>query len=65
MLRLDYAIGNYVQKIDQEQFTSENREFLMNIIQDLNRKKEYKQETLHLAGSIADRYLRIILATKD
>lgn len=65
MLRLDYAIGNYVQKLDQERFTSENRESLMNIIQDLNRKKEYKQETLHLAGSIADRYLRIILATKD
>ena len=37
----------------------------MCIIQDLNKKKEYKQETLHMAGSIADRYLRIILATTD
>lgn len=30
-------------------------------MQDLHKKKEYKQETLHLACSIADRYLSIIL----
>lgn len=30
-------------------------------MQDLSKKKEYKQETTHLAGSLADRYLSIIL----
>ena len=30
-------------------------------MQDLHKKKEYKVETLHLASSIADRYLAIIL----
>jgi len=35
---------------------------LISVIQDLHKKKEYKQETLHLAGNIADRYLRLILA---
>ena len=65
MLKQDYAIGNYVQELGKDRFTSEDRERLMCIIQDLNKKKEYKQETLHMAGSIADRYLKIILATND
>ena len=65
MLKQDYAIGNYVHELGKERFTSEDRERLMCIIQDLNKKKEYKQETLHMAGSIADRYLKIILATND
>ena len=65
MLSQDYAIGNYVQKFGKDRFTNEDRELLMNILQDLNKKKEYKQETLHMAGSIADRYLKIILATED
>ena len=65
MLSQDYAIGNYVQKFGKDRFTSEDRELLMSILQDLNKKKEYKQETLHMAGSIADRYLKIILAAED
>ena len=65
MLSQDYAIGNYVQKLGKDRFTSEDRELLMSILQDLNKKKEYKQETLHMAGSIADRYLKIILATEE
>lgn len=65
MLSQDYAIGNYVQKFGKDRFTSEDRELLMSILQDLNKKKEYKQETLHMAGSIADRYLKIILATEE
>ena len=64
-MRKDYAMGNYLQKLGQARFTSEDRERLINILQDLNRKKEYKQETLHMAGSIADRYLRIILAKNN
>lgn len=27
----------------------------------MHKKKEYKQETLHLAGSLADRYLSLLL----
>ena len=65
MLSQDYAIGNYVQKFGKDRFTSEDRELLMSILQDLNKKKEYKLETLHMAGSIADRYLKIILAAED
>ena len=65
MLSQDYAIGNYVEKFGKDRFTSEDRELLMNILQDLNKKKEYKQETLHMAGSIADRYLKIFLATEE
>ena len=30
-------------------------------MQDLHKKKEYKQETLHLAGSLADRYISLLL----
>ena len=42
MLRQEYAIGNYVQKLGKERFTSEDRKLLINILQDLNKKKEYK-----------------------
>jgi hypothetical protein len=34
------------------------------LIQNLHKAKEYKEETLHLAGSIADRYIASI-ATKN
>jgi len=62
MLNKDYAIGDYLRNLDSHQrFNYSERERLISIIQDLNKKKEYKQETLHLAGSIADRYLSIIL----
>ena len=33
----------------------------MSIVQDLHKKKDYKPETLHLAGSIADRFLKKLL----
>lgn len=44
-----------------EKFSYSQRERLMSIIQDLHKKKDYKPETLHLAGSIADRYLEKLL----
>ena len=40
------------------------RERLISIVQELHKKKEYKQETLHLAGNLADRFLKITLAQK-
>lgn len=65
MLNQDYAIGDYLRNLGQNednQFTYSKRERLISIIQDLNKKKDYKAETMHLAGSIADRYLKKILA---
>ena len=61
MLSHDEAIGDYVRSNKTVQFSYGDRERLISIIQDLHKKKEYKQETLHLAGSIADRYLKIII----
>ena len=43
-------------------FDYSDRERLVSIIQDLHKKKEYKVETMHLAGAVADRYLSIIIA---
>ena len=58
----DKAIGDYVAKY-ADRFSYQERERLMSIIQDLHKKKEYKQETLHLAGNVADRYLSHLLAS--
>jgi len=57
MLNHDYAIGDYLRNFSNQQFSYSDRERLISIIQDLHKKKEYKQETLHLAGNLADRYL--------
>lgn len=39
--------------------TSDNRALLVKLITDLHKEKKYKDETLHLAVSIADRYLAL------
>jgi len=62
MLAEDEAIGDYIKTNKGTAFSYTDRERLVSIIQDLHKKKEYKQETLHLASSIADRYLKIVLA---
>jgi len=66
MLSDDFAIGDYVRTLNGmpnvAPFSYLDRERLISIIQELNKKKEYKQETLHLACSIVDRYLSSILA---
>ena len=43
-------------------FSYGDRERLVSVLQDLHKKKDYKIETLHLAGSIADRYLKLVLS---
>ena len=62
----DYAIGDYIAKFSKistvVSFSYQDRERLISIIQDLTKKKEYKQETMHLAGNLADRYLSIALS---
>ena len=45
MLNKDYAIGDYLRNLDSHQrFNYSERERLISIIQDLNKKKEYKHE---------------------
>ena len=65
MLDQDVAIGDYVAKIAGKEgvakFSYLDRERLISIIQDLSKKKDYKVETMHLAGNLADRYLSTIL----
>lgn len=57
------AVGDYVAKLPNSvAFTYQERECLISIVQDLTKKKDYKQETMHLAGNLADRYLSTILA---
>lgn len=62
----DYTIGDYIEKLQRysgvESFSYQERERLIAIVQDLCKKKEYKQETMHLACNLADRYLSVILA---
>ena len=66
MLSQDYAIGDYIAKFSSlpsvASFSYHDRERLISIIQDLTKKKEYKQETMHLASHLADRYLSISLS---
>ena len=63
MLGQDCAIGDYIAKFKTmpslASFSYQDRERLVSIIQDLSKKKEYKQETMHLAANLADRYLSI------
>ena len=65
MLAEDYAIGDYVAKLSGmtsvASFSYHDREKLISIVQDLTKKKEYKQETMHLACNLADRYLSTVL----
>lgn len=61
MLKQDYAIGDYLLSLPQGKFSYSQRERLISIIQDLHKKKDYKPETLQLAGSIADRFLKKLL----
>lgn len=63
MLEQDRAVGDYVARLPgRVAFSYQDRERLISIIQELTKKKEYKQETMHLAGNLADRYLSLILA---
>lgn len=60
ILRLDTPIGNYLNKSNSLNLNVAQREKMVALIQDLHRQKEYKVETLHLAVSIADRYLSLL-----
>jgi hypothetical protein len=56
--REDFCVDDYIfryGKVSQKQ-----REQMVQLIIDLNAEKGYNQETLHLAVSIADRYLNAL-----
>ena len=65
MLRQEFAIGDYIQfNQKSENGVSElARKHMITLMEDLNRMKDYKEDTLFLAASIADRYL-VNLAVK-
>ena len=58
MVRSEVAIGDYIGFNTSENGVSElARKHMITLMEDLNRMKDYKEETLFLAASIADRYL--------
>ena len=65
MLRQEFAIGDYIHfNQKSENGVSElARKHMITLMEDLNRMKDYKEDTLFLAASIADRYL-VNLAVK-
>lgn len=57
MIRKEFAIGNYISNDSRTIIRQEQRKTLIALIEDLHRSKSYKDETLFLAVSVADRYL--------
>lgn len=60
-LRDECAIGDYTDA--PENFvvmTGEVRLYMMTVIVEVHRIKKYKEETLYLATSLADRYLALL-----
>ena len=59
MLKEEQAIGNYIdaENLPSTIISKSCRKFLIQMVQSLHQVKNYKEETLYLAISIADRYL--------
>lgn len=58
-------IGNFIQfKEDVLGVNNETRKHLITLFEDLNAHKNYKEDTLFMATSIADRFL-VNLAVRD
>ena len=65
MLENEIAIGDYIDFHHGELIvTDQARRHMITLLEDLNRTKEYKEETLYLAASLCDRYL-VNLAVKN
>jgi hypothetical protein len=57
-LEKDYAIGDYLSYPENSvKVTSEVRLYMVTIIMEVHRIKNYREETLYMACSLADRYL--------
>lgn len=64
MLSNEFAIGDYIGFAKNKlEIQDQARRHMITLIEDLNNQKEYKEETLFLAASLADRYL-VNLAVK-
>ena len=58
MIKKEFAIGNYTVECGTPmKITAQQRRYMIAIIEELHRAKGYKDETLLLAVSVADRYL--------
>ena len=65
MLRNEVAIGDYIEFEESKmKVTEQARRHMITLLEDLNRHKSYKEETLYLAASLCDRYL-VNLAVKN
>lgn len=64
MLSSEFCIGDYVDWNGPLQVSEEARRHMITLLEDLNRLKNYKEETLYLAASLCDRYL-VNLAVKN
>ena len=65
MRRKEFEIGDYLDwHKGNLRVSTLDRKHMITLIEDLNRVKEYKEETLYLAASLVDRYL-VNLAVKN
>lgn len=65
MLKNEFAIGDFLDwQTGELRVTELARRHMITLIEDLNRLKQYKEETLYLAASLCDRYL-VNLAIKN
>ena len=51
------AIGDYLSESHNGQITKVQRKRMLILLQELHSKKKYRQETMYLAVSLADRFL--------
>ena len=66
LLRQEKASGDYVKiKNNSVQVTDEVRLYMMTVMQEVHRIKNYKEETLYLAASLADRYLHALTVLEE
>ena len=60
-LETEYAVGNYfAEKECQLDISEEARFTMIQLIEQIHQMKGYREETLHLAVNIADRYLALL-----
>lgn len=58
MARQEFAIGDYIDfKQGAMQVSEQSRRHMITLIEDIHSAKGYKEETLYLAMSLADRFL--------
>jgi len=67
-LRGDKAIGNYINSAANSKtikVTQDIRLYMVTVMMEVHRLKQYRDETLYLACSLADRYLANLLENHE